>query len=64
VLCETDQGFVLLDGALAEYLRVGDSRADYSAEYRRLGANAQVVTDRPAPIASSGGRLPRAGSLA
>jgi hypothetical protein len=35
---------VLLDGALAECDRVGDSRADYSHKRRRRGVNVQVVT--------------------
>ncbi|GAA5023830.1 hypothetical protein GCM10023335_56890 [Streptomyces siamensis] len=32
-------------GTLAECDRVGDSRADYSAEHRRHGVNIQVVAD-------------------
>lgn len=45
VLREADPDFVLLDGTLAEYGRVGDSRADHSHKRRRHGVNAQVVTD-------------------
>lgn len=33
-LREVDRDYVLLDGALAECDRVGDSRADYSPEHR------------------------------
>ena len=44
-LRDNDPGFVLLDGALAECDRVGDSRADYSAKHLRHGANVQVVID-------------------
>ncbi|MEU1853876.1 transposase family protein [Streptomyces sp. NPDC019990] len=44
-LREHDPEFVLLDGTLADCDRVGDSRADYSAEHRRHGVNVQVVTD-------------------
>ncbi|WP_159053299.1 transposase family protein, partial [Streptomyces regalis] len=50
VLRESDADFVLLDGTLAEYDRVGDGRADYSHKHRRHGVNVQVVTD-------PGGRL-------
>lgn len=49
-LRDHDPDFVLLDGALAECDRVGDSRADYSHKHRRHGVNMQVVTD-------PGGRL-------
>ncbi len=44
-LRERDPEFVLLDGTLAEYDRVGDSPADYSAKHRRHGVNVQVLTD-------------------
>lgn len=44
-LREADPDYVLLDGTLAEYDRVGDSRADYSHKHRRHGVNVQVVTD-------------------
>jgi hypothetical protein len=45
VLRGNDPDFVLLDGTLAECDRVGDSRADRSAEHRRHGVNVRVVTD-------------------
>ncbi len=45
VLRETDLDHALLDGTLAEYDRVGDGRADYSAKYKRHGVNVQVVND-------------------
>lgn len=45
VLRETDPGYVLLDGTLAECDRVGDSRADYSHKHRRHGVNVQLVAD-------------------
>ncbi len=45
VLRETNPEHVLLDGTLAEYDQVGDSRADYSHKHRRHGVNVQVVTD-------------------
>ncbi|MDQ0784571.1 hypothetical protein QFZ64_000068 [Streptomyces sp. B3I8] len=45
MLRETDPEHVLLDGALAECDRVGDSWADYSYKHRRHGVNVQVVTD-------------------
>ncbi|WP_411153371.1 transposase family protein [Streptomyces sp. A30] len=44
-LREADPDYVLLDGALAECDRVGDSRADYSHKHRRHGVNVQVGTD-------------------
>lgn len=49
-LREHEPDFVLLDGTLVEWDRVGDGRADYSAKHRRHGVNVQVVTD-------PGGRL-------
>ncbi|GAA4778716.1 hypothetical protein GCM10023329_29720 [Streptomyces sanyensis] len=42
---ENTPAHVLLDGALAECDRVGDSRADYSAKHRRDGVNLRCVTD-------------------
>ncbi len=36
--------YVLLDGTLPEYDRVGDSRANYSGKHRRHGVNLQVIT--------------------
>lgn len=45
VLRETDPEHVLLDGTLAEYDRIGDSRADFSQKHRHRGMNVQVVTD-------------------
>jgi len=42
---ETDPEYVVLDGTLAEYDRVGDGRADYSHKHRRHGVNVEVVTD-------------------
>ncbi|MFJ2008572.1 transposase family protein [Streptomyces chartreusis] len=45
VLPESGPEYVLLDGALAECDRVGDSRADSSHKHRRHGVNVQVVTD-------------------
>jgi hypothetical protein len=45
VLRETDPEHVPLDGTLAEYDRVGDSRADFSQKHRRHGVNGQVVAD-------------------
>ncbi|MFF4053634.1 transposase family protein [Streptomyces chartreusis] len=45
VLREGDVDFVLLDGTLAEFDRIGDGRADYSHKHRRHGVNVQVVTD-------------------
>lgn len=45
VLREADLDYVLLDGALAECDRVGDSQAGYSHKHRRHGVNVQVVTD-------------------
>jgi hypothetical protein len=49
-LRESDPDFVLVDGALTECDRVGDSRADYSAKHRRHRVNVQVVTSpRPGP---------------
>ena len=50
VLRETEADFVLPDGTLAEYNRVGDGRADYSHRHRHHGVNVQVVSD-------PGGRL-------
>lgn len=44
-LREADPDYVLLDGALAECDRVGDSRAAFSHKHRRHGVNVQVVTD-------------------
>ncbi|MFE2068160.1 transposase family protein [Streptomyces sp. NPDC059467] len=44
-LRKADPEFVLLDGTLAACDRLGDGRADHSAEHRRHGVNVQVVTD-------------------
>nr|BBM95943.1 transposase [Streptomyces sp.] len=44
-LREADPDYDLLDGTLAECDRVGDSRADFSHQHRRHGANVQVMTD-------------------
>ncbi len=44
-LREADPDYVLLDGALVECDRVGDSRADFSQKHRRHGVNVQVVTE-------------------
>ncbi|WP_445270845.1 transposase family protein, partial [Streptomyces sp. DSM 41634] len=44
-LREHDPDFVLPDGTLAEYDRVGDGRADHSHKHRPHGVNVQVVTD-------------------
>ncbi|WP_330455489.1 transposase [Streptomyces sp. NBC_00820] len=44
ILREADPEYVVLDGTLAEYDRVGDSRADFSQKHRRHGVNVQVVT--------------------
>jgi hypothetical protein len=38
--------FVLLDGTLAECVRVGDGGADCSSKHKRHGVNVQVVTDQ------------------
>lgn len=38
-------GTVLLDDALSECDRIGDSRADHSVKHLRRGVNVQVVTD-------------------
>jgi len=40
-----DPDFVLLDGTLAEFDRVGDGRANHSPKHKRHGVNVQVVTD-------------------
>ena len=44
-LREADPDYVLLDGTLADWDRVGDGRADYSHKHRRHGVNVQLVTD-------------------
>ncbi len=52
-LREHDPDLVILDGALAECDRVGDSRADYSAKHRWRGVNVQSLPIPPAVCCGS-----------
>jgi hypothetical protein len=57
-LGDHDPEFVLLDGTLAECDRVGDSRADYSAQHRRHGVNVQLITDQTGEVLRISPALP------